>query len=188
MGVEDCIRWEVNWHSASGARIRRLAFTWRGARRLMLAPGIAGLVVVAGGLLACLGGFLTRFAVAAAGRQNRALRAQQEALREQAFGLAGRVFEGVDCGRRMARLADTPGRTWEGQSLRLPARDAGNEAILAWLSEQGVQLEALGNGLAAGRVEMGAKQASVPASVSRGTVPVRNAAVLQVADMGSARR
>jgi hypothetical protein len=186
--VKDRIRWEVQWHPASGARIRRLAFTWRGTRRLMLALGIAGLVVVAGGLLAGLDGLLTRFAVDAARRQNRALRAQQAALREQAFDLAGRLFEGVDRGRRMARLADTPGRAWDGQSLRLPARDAGNEAILAWLSEQGVRLEALGNDLAAGRFEMGAKQASVPAPVSRGIVPVRNAAVLQVADMGSARR
>ncbi len=188
MGVKDRIRWEVQWHPASGARIRRLAFTWRGVRRLMLALGIAGLVVVAGGLLAGLDGLLTRFAVDAARRQNRALRAQQEALREQAFDLAGRLFEGVDRGRRMARFADTPGHAWEGQSPRLPARDAGNDVILAWLSEQGVRLEALGNELAAGRVEIGGKQVSVPAPVRRGTVPVRNAAVLQVADMGSARR
>ena len=158
------------------------------ARRLMLVLGIAGLVVVAGGLLACLDGLLTRFVVDAARHQNMALRAQQEALREQAFDLAGRLFEGVERGRRMTRLADTPGRAWEGQSLRLPARDAGNEAILAWLSEQGVQLEALGNELAAGQVNIGAKPASAPAPVSRGTVLARNAAVLQVADMGSARR
>jgi hypothetical protein len=57
VGVKDRIRWEVQWHPASGARIRCLLFTWRGGRRLMLALGIAGLVVVTGGLLACLGGF-----------------------------------------------------------------------------------------------------------------------------------
>ena len=188
MGVRDRIRWEVQWHPASGARIRRLAFTWRGARRQMLALGIAGLVVVAGGLWAGLDGFPTRFAVDSARRQNTALRAQQEALREQAFDLAGRSFKGVDRGRRMAPLADTPGRAWEGQCPRLPARDAGNDGILAWLSEQGVRLETLGNELAAGRVEIGGKQVSVPAPVRRGTVPVRNAAVLQVADVGSARR
>jgi hypothetical protein len=51
------------------------------------------------------------------------------------------------CGRH-----ETAGRASEGQSLRLSARDAGNEAILAWLSEQGVRLEALGNELGAGRV------------------------------------
>ena len=36
--------------------------------------------------------------------------------------------------------------------------------------------------------KIGEKQASVPSPVSRGTVPVRNAAVLLVADMGSAAR
>ena len=54
--------------------------------------------------------------------------------------------------RRMVRLADTPGRASEGQGLRLSARDAGNEAVLAWLPERGVRLEALGNELRAGRV------------------------------------
>jgi hypothetical protein len=188
VGVKDRIRWEVQWHPASGARIRRLVFTWCGARRLLLTLGIAGLVVVAGGLLAGLDGLLTRFAVNSARRQNTALRAQQEALREQAFDLVGRLFEGVDRGRRKAPLADTPGRAWEGQCPRLPARDTGNDGILAWLSEQGVRLETLGNALAAGQVEIGGKQVSVPALVRRGTVPVRNAAVLQVADVGSARR
>ena len=88
----------------------------------------------------------------------------------------------------MARVADTAGRAWERQSLRLPARDVGNEAILAWLFENGVRSEALGNELAARQVNIGAKQASVPGPLGRGTVPVRKAAVLQVADMGSARR
>jgi hypothetical protein len=85
-------------------------------------------------------------------------------------------------------MAHTPGHAWEGQCPRPPARDVGNEAILVWLSEQGTRLEALGNELRAGRVEIGGKQASVPSPVRRGTVPVRNAAVLQVADMGSATR
>jgi hypothetical protein len=87
------------------------------------------------------------------------------------------------CGRH-----ETPGRASEGQSLRLSARDAGNEAILAWLSEQGVRLEALGDELGRAGCKMHGKQASVPSPVSRGTVPQRNAGVLQVADMGSAAR
>jgi hypothetical protein len=155
---------------------------------LMLALGVAGLVVVSGGLLAGLDGLLTRFAVGAARRQNVALRAQQEALREQAFDLAVRLLERVDRGRQMAWLVGTPDRAWEGQRLGLPARDAGNEAILGWFSEQGSRLEALGNELAGGRVEIGGRQASVPAQAGRGTAPVRNAALLQVADVGSARR
>jgi hypothetical protein len=178
----------VQWHPASGARIRRLIFTWCGVRRLILALGIAGLVVGAGGVLAGLDGLPTRFAVDATRRQNIALRAQHEALRERAFDLAGRLVEGVDRERHMAPVADTPGRAWEGPCPSLPARDAGNDVILAWLSEQGVRLEALGIELPAGRVEVGGKQVSGPAPARRGTVPVRDAAVLQVADRGSARR
>lgn len=188
MGVKDRIRWEVQWHPASGARIRRLAITSRGVRRLVFTLGIAGWVVVAGGLLVGLDGFLTRFAVEAAWRQNTSLRAQQETLREQAFALSVRLFEGVERERRMARLAGTPGHAWENQYPRPSARDAGNEAILAWLSEQGARLEVLGNELATGRVEMGVKQALASGPVRRGTVPVRDAAVLRVADTGSITR
>jgi hypothetical protein len=186
--VMNRIRWEVQWHPASGAMIRRLVITSRGVRRLVFALGIASWVVVAGGLWAGLDGFLTRFAIDSARRQNTKLRAQQEALREQASDLAGRLFEGVDRGHRVGRLADTPGRAWESQSLRLSAKDAGTDAILAWLSEPGVQLEALGNELVVGRVETGAKPASAPAPVNKGWASVRGEPALYVADMGSARR
>lgn len=188
MGVKDRIRWEVQWHPASGARIRRLTITSRRFRRLFFTVGVTSWVIVAGGLLVGLDGFLTRSAFEAARRQNTALRAQQEALREPAFSLAMRLFEGVERERRMARLTDAPGRAREGQSLHLPPRNPGTEATLAWLSEQSMLLEALGNDLAAGRVDIGGKQASVRAPASTGTGPVRNAAVLQVADMGSATR
>ena len=188
MGVKDRIRWEVQWHPASGARIRRLVLTWRGPRRLMLALGIAGFVVTAGWVLTGPDGLPTHFAVEAARRENSALRAQQEVLREKAGDLAGRVFAAVERGRGIARVADPPGRAWEGQGLRLPARDVGDEAFRAWLGEQGVWLERLGNELAAGRVDIGVKQASVSAPVRTGETPVRNAAVVQVAEMRPAGR
>jgi hypothetical protein len=187
VGVKERIRWEVQWHPASGARIRRLVFTWRGPRRLMFALVIAGLVVTAGWVLTGPDCLPTRFAVDAARHENRALRAQQEVLREQAGDLAGRVFEAVERGRRMARVADPSGRAWEGQGLRLPARDVGDEAFLAWLCEQGEWLERLGNELAAGRVDISVKQASVLVPTRTGTAPVRKAAVFQVADVRPAR-
>jgi hypothetical protein len=187
VGVNDRIRWEVQWHPAGGARIRRLVFTSRGARRLLFSLGVVGWIVVAGALWAGLDVLLTRFAVDAARRENRALRAQQEVLREQAGDLAGRVLEAVERGRRMARVVDPSGRAWEGQGLRLPARGVGDEAFRAWLGEQDEWLERLGNELAAGRVDIGVKQASVRAPARTGTAPVRNAAVFQVADVRPAR-
>jgi hypothetical protein len=188
VAVTERIRWEVQWHPANGARIRRLAITSRGVRRLVFTMGIAAWVIFAGGVLAGLEGILTRFEIDVARRQNTALRAQQEALREQALELAVRVFDGVERGRRVARLADLPARAREGQGLRLLARDAGNDAILIWSSQQSSRLDALGNELAAGRFEIGGMQAFLPAPASSGTAPVCNAAVLQVADVRSVAR
>ena len=121
-------------------------------------------------------------------RENMELWAEQAALRERAFGLAEQLCERVEQGRRALGTADTPVQAWEEQCSSLPASDAETEAILAWLSEQSVRLEALADELAAGRVEMGAKRASLPATAGTGTVAPPNAAVLMVADMGSARR
>lgn len=180
MGVNDRIRWELQWHPASGARIRRLVFTWSGVRRLMLALGSAGMAVVTGGLLAGLDGPPARSAFEAAMRQNSDLWAQEEALREQAFDLAQRVSAAVNRGRRMARSADTRGRAWERQVLPMPTRNADNEVVRAWLSERGMLLEALGNELTTGRLETGVTQASLP-------VPLNSVTALQVADLGSAR-
>ncbi len=188
VGVRDHIVWEVQWHPASGAGIRRLVVTWRDARRLLLALGIACLVVVAGWSLAGLDGLLTGFTADTARRQNRALRAQQEALREQAFDLTKRLSAGLEHGRRMARVVGTPGGAWKGQSQRLPTRETGDEALLAWLSTEGMRLEAIGNELTVGRVENGMLLASVPAPAGPGPAPERDGAVLQVADLGSAGR
>lgn len=96
--------------------------------------GIAGSILVAGGLLAGFDGFRTRLALDAARRQNTALRARQEALGERADGLAARLVEAVDCRRRIVRLAGSTSRAWEDESLRLPASEIRNEAILALLS------------------------------------------------------
>jgi hypothetical protein len=186
--VNDRIRWEVQWHPANGARIRRLRITSRGVRRLIFALGIVVWVVLAGGLLAGFEGLLARSAIDSARRQNTALMVQQETLREQAFDLAVRLSEEIERGRGTARSAGVPGHAWEGRRPRPPARDAGSDTILAWLSEQGARLEAVGNELAAARAEVGSKQASVPVPAAIGIVPAGNAAMLQVAELGSGKR
>jgi len=121
-------------------------------------------------------------------RENMELWAEQAALRERAFGLAEQLCERVEQGRRALGTADAPVQAWEEQCSNLPASDAETEAILAWLSEQSVRLEALADELAAGRVEMGAKRASLPATAGGRTDVPPNPAVLLVADIGSARR
>ena len=49
-------------------------------------------------------------------------------------------------------------------------------------------MEAVGNELAAARAEVGSKQASVPVPAAIGIVPAGNAAMLQVAELGSGKR
>jgi hypothetical protein len=88
----------------------------------------------------------------------------------------------------MAQFADTPVRAWEGHTPRLPVKDARNEAILAWLPSKVWGWRRSGTNWTRAGCKMHRKQASVPSPVSSETVPVRNAVVLQVADIGSATR
>jgi hypothetical protein len=171
--VNGGIRFEMQDTSADADAARPLALTWSGARRMLLALGIAGLVVAAVWSLAGLDGLLTRFPVAAARRDNRALREQQEVLREHAFDLAARLAASVDRGRRLARFAGSPALVWDEQHPRPPVRGDGDEAVLAWLSEEGTRLEAIGIELTAVRTETIVQQASARAPLIVGWVVVR---------------
>lgn len=191
MGVNDRIRWEGQRATASMPEVRRLELRRSGARHVLLALGIASLVVVAGWSLAGLDGLVTRFPVDASRHQNRVLRAQQESLRENAFELAGRLAETVERGRRIARLTGAPARTWQGQYPRPPAREAGDEAMAAWLSEEGSRLESIGDELTAGRMDPTltlVKQASTPAPLIVGWVSISGEPARVVADIGGSAR
>jgi hypothetical protein len=98
--------------------------------------------LVAGGLVAGLGEGPIRPALEAARRENRELRARQEVLREQALDLARRASREVKRGRQRAWLAGLPDRSWEGPGPNPPPPEAGDEALLDWLSEQSLRLEA----------------------------------------------
>lgn len=162
--------------------------TRHGAARLMLVLGISGLIVVAGGLVIGIDGFQPRAAVDEARHETIALRAQQEALRNQAFELAERSIEVVERGQRIARLAGASRRDWESESPPLPARNCRNEALLDWLSEQQAVLAALEKDMAADQAEAGRVIATVLTPVSTVTVPARDAPLLQSAHMESIRR
>jgi hypothetical protein len=191
VGVKRRFLLELQWRGREG-RFHHLAVRRPGPRRVTGALGVVTLFALALGI----GGTFSagtdrtpaRFGVAAVLRDHAALKARHDVLREQAFDLAEQLYARVEQGRRMLRMAGTTGLDREGACPRPPARDAGDEAIFMWLSEQGARLEAIGNELTAGRVEMGVKQASARAPVSTETVPVGSTAVLVVADIGSAGR
>lgn len=83
-----------------------------------------------------------RIEVDAALRENAQLVARQQALRDVAFNLAEQVRWRLEEGRGLARLAGTSGHPWDVECPLPPAKEAGNEAVLAWLSELGSGLEA----------------------------------------------
>jgi hypothetical protein len=180
---------ELQWQGKSG-KFRHVVLSRGGLQRVLVTSGIVVLSA-----LAVIGAFavgpnraLAHSGVDTIVRDNTELKARQDALRERAFDLAEEVYGRIEQGRRMLRMADSQVHAWEDQCPRPPAPDAGDEAILAWLSEQGTRLEVIGNELTTGRVEMGVKQASAPVPANGRKGPVRDAAVLQMADMGSRGR
>jgi len=83
-----------------------------------------------------------RSEVDAASRENARLVARQQALRDAAFDLAEQVRWRLEEGRRLARLAGTSDYPWDVECPLPPAQEAaGNEKVLAWLSELGSLLE-----------------------------------------------
>ena len=58
----------------------------------------------------------------------------------------------------MAGPADAPGDTWTDVCPRPPGRDASDEAILAWLTDQAVRLERPGDRPPNGPDEAGGRQ------------------------------
>lgn len=206
VGVKRHCLLELQWQGGNG-KFRHVALSPRG---LGWAMGTFGVVVLF--VLAVVGAFsvgtnraLAHLSVAGASpggsnralahfdvdtvlRENTELKARQDALRERAFDLAEQLYGRVEQGRRMLGTAGIPGHSRESQCPRPPGRDAGDDAILAWLSEQGTRLESIGNELTADRVEMGVKQASALVPVSGGWATVRGELALYMADMGPARR
>jgi len=181
---------ELQWQGVGG-RFRHIVFNPPGLRQVL---GSVGIVALLGLALGVVGAFpvgsdeaLGHPGIDAIVRENAELRARQDALRERAFDLAEQLYERVEQGRKMAWMASTPGHAGYAQCPRPPARGAGDEAILAWLSEQGPRLEALGNELTAGRGEVGVKLASAPAPGEGVETTGQGEPTLHVADMGLAR-
>jgi murein DD-endopeptidase MepM/ murein hydrolase activator NlpD len=150
VGLNDGTLWEVQWHPGGSGRFRRLVLTRRGLRRVLIGLGFAGLLVlvVMSALPVGLKGLLTSFTVDAAGRENRALKAQGESLREQAFAAAGRAYDLIERSRRAAWALGAASSSWQETCPPPPQQGASDREILDWISKGGDRLEALGSALA----------------------------------------
>lgn len=188
VGAKRHVLLELQWQGRDG-EFHHIALDPRGVRRVLGTSATVALFVfaVAGAVIVTSNRTLAPSGVAEVLREHADLKARENLLREQAFGLAEQLYERVEQGGSTLGTADTPVQAWVGQCPSVPARDAETEVLLDWLSEQSARLEALGDELAAGRVEMGGKRASVPATGGGRTAAPPSAAVLRVADMGSAR-
>ncbi len=188
VGARPAVLLELQWRGRSG-RFRHLAVTPGGLRRVLATSGVVVLLALAvGGALSVRSDrFPSLLGHDPVARENSELKARHAALREQALDAAAQLDERIELGRRMLGAAETPGHAWEDQSLRLPAKDAGDDVVLAWISVQKTRLEALENELAARRVETGGMQASVPTPAARVPASAPGAEMLQVAGLASAR-
>jgi hypothetical protein len=120
---------------------------------LLSAAAVAGLIYNG------MGELLSRRALAAARRENEASKARQAALRDEAFSLGTMAADELERGRQIARFTG-PHRPRLDSGPRPPARDAPNESIIAWLSSETAQLQALAGALPPGEVSPDSRRAA----------------------------
>jgi hypothetical protein len=156
---------ELQWQGRGG-RFHHLAFSPRGLWRALGTFCIVAVLALVGVSSLPASRAEAPVGIDAFLRENLELKARQDALRERAYDLAEQLYWHAAHELRMVRLADIPGDTWAETCARPPGREAGDEAILAWLSEQGVRLEAFCGGLPAAPVEAGERRSAAQASSS----------------------
>lgn len=79
----------------------------------------------------------------ATSRENADLVARQQALRRAAFALADEAYRQVEHDRRVLSSAGQGDPRWAEAEPPPPLGEAGNTAILAWLSEQTARIRTL---------------------------------------------
>ncbi len=83
--------WELQWQPAGGGPTRRFVLGWQGMRNLMLAFGFLFLLLVGGGVAVAREEYRIHESVGAAELENGFLKARQDALRDRAAALLGRL-------------------------------------------------------------------------------------------------
>ncbi|HVN75541.1 MAG TPA: M23 family metallopeptidase [Thermoanaerobaculaceae bacterium] len=165
MGLNDDTLWEVQWHPGSSGSFRRLVLTRRGLRGALIGLGLIGILclIVMSALPVGVKGFLTSFTVEAAQRENRALRLQGEAVREQVLQASLRAHDLGQKGRRVAWAFGAPPDSWREPFLPPPGAGQPDEEIVTWLSGAEERLEALERGLVAvGSASLRCPMPSIP--------------------------
>ena len=147
---------ELQWQGRGG-RFHHLAFSPRVLRRALGTFGIV-VVIVVGALSLASSRAPAPASIDSVLRENLELKARQDALRERAYDLAEQLYWHAEQELRIAGPADAPGDTRTDMCPRPPGRGASDEAILAWLSDQGVRLEGLGGRLPGGHDEAGGRR------------------------------
>ena len=166
MGLNDDMLWEVQWHPAGGGPFRRVVMTRRGLRRLLVILGVVAVLAlgVVGILPLGLKGFLARFTVAAAQRENQALRDRGELMREHAFAAAQRLYARLQRARRLAWAVGAPAGTCREACEPPPPQTTSDDAVVAWLETYGPRLDGLASELASPTLTPPCRLTNLPAA------------------------
>lgn len=171
MGVNRLQRSAPGQDAGPGTRREGRFFSWLGTPGRVRLAVLAGGLLVAGGSLAGLDGFLSaRSAVDVARSENRELAAREKVLRDRAFDLAMRLPWAPELPWRNASCAAPDGRSWGGRRALTPPGGEGSAALLAWLLEQEGLLEALGDQPSPGWIELGRASAATAAGRTSGAI------------------
>lgn len=164
MGVTEEPLWELQWHPGSGGRVRRVVLTRRGLRRTI--AGLAAIGVLVLGMLGILPiglrGVFARFTVDTAKRENRALKQDHDAALDAARGVAALARHRLLLARRLAWVVAPNAGLPSGPIPALPAPNAAEEKLVAWLRARLPQLDGLGDRLAGEPAGLPCPLASLP--------------------------
>jgi murein DD-endopeptidase MepM/ murein hydrolase activator NlpD len=181
LGLKDDTLWEVQWHPANGGAFRRIVMTRRGLRRVVIVLGL--LVVLTLGIVGVLPlglkGFLGRFTIAAARRENLALRDRSDLLREHAFAAAEQLYGRLQRARRFAWMVGESASAWQERCEAPPPPNARDEAVIGWLATVGSRLDQLAAELASPSSTPPCPLANLPSAA-----PVDRSQVVPVALFG----
>lgn len=113
------------------------------ASRYMVYGLVAALILVAVGLAMAAVPPASQTRLETILRENAYLVARQDALRREAFDLADELYRQVEHDRLVLVHAGEMDPAWNRVHAPPRSREAGNDVILAWLSEQSSRIQML---------------------------------------------
>lgn len=171
--------WELQWHPASGGRVKRVRLSRRRRRRLiaLLVPVLLIVLVLLVALPFGARTVLARVKMDSLARENTELHAAELEKLDRAAGIADRAMETLGRGRRLAWALGLPPQVWRSGVQPVPPRDAANEAVAVWLDTSAEALDQLSQAMVAATPSppcpLGSLPSATPIDLERAVVVAR---------------